>query len=215
MSAHPGGDTSLGPQQDMRRIRVSGRAMPLIGNDIDTDQIMPARFLKEVTFERLGEHAFGDVRIACRRAGEVHPFDDPRFALSRVLLVNKNFGCGSSREHAAEALRRRGFAAIIGESFGEIFMANCTAIGIVAVRVDRKTIEALQETSSEDPGRVLTIDLEARTVVAGNHVYPVEISEGPRRQLVDGEWDAVRLLLRAGAAIEKTAASLPYMNGWR
>jgi 3-isopropylmalate/(R)-2-methylmalate dehydratase small subunit len=194
--------------------QVSGRAIPLIGNDIDTDRIIPARFLKAITFEGLGENAFADERAAAKAKGHVHPLDDSRFKGGAVLLVNKNFGCGSSREHAPQALRRYGIRAVVGESFGEIFAGNCIAVGMPCVTVSAEAMAALQDVASAETGSECTVNLETKTVTFANQQFPCEINEGARRQFVDGRWDATDVLLQAGDTISQTAAKVPYFGGW-
>ncbi len=199
---------------DQRRQVVAGAAIALRGNDIDTDRIIPARFLKGVSFTGLEQHVFADERRAMRERGSVHAFDDPAHRSARILVVNKNFGCGSSREHAPQALRRRGIAAVVGESFGEIFAGNCVAIGVPCLRVTEGDAALLQEAAEGDGARVFTVDLEEKTIRSGNLVVPVDLPDGARAQLLDGTWDATSALLAAGADIERTATRLPYLNGW-
>jgi 3-isopropylmalate/(R)-2-methylmalate dehydratase small subunit len=194
-----------------RIVEVSGSAIALRGNDIDTDRIMPARFLREITFEGLGEHVFADDRVQEKRAGRTHPFDDPKLAKSKILFVEKNFGCGSSREHAPQGLRRWGIRAIVAESFGEIFAGNCISVGVPCVRTSAETMAALRQLQQEKPERTFVLNLRDRTIAAGNHRFPVEINEGPRTQFVEGSWDATRVLLAAGDAIERVARALPYL----
>ena len=191
-----------------------GTAITLRGDDIDTDQIIPARFLKGISFAGLGEHAFADARQAARERGNLHPFDKPDRQDASILLVNRNFGCGSSREHAPQALHRRGIAVIVGESFGEIFAGNCVAIGMPCLRMDAEALARLREVVEDDGTRILTVDLAEKTVRSGNLVVTVDLPEGARVQLLEGKWDATAVLLEAGQAIENTALSLPYLNGW-
>jgi 3-isopropylmalate/(R)-2-methylmalate dehydratase small subunit len=193
---------------------VSGRAIPLTGNDIDTDRIIPARFLKAITFDGLGENAFADERAAAKAKGHVHPLDDPRYEGGAVLLVNKNFGCGSSREHAPQALRRYGIRAVVGESFGEIFAGNCIAVGMPCVTVSAEAMAALQDVATSETGSECTVNLETKTVTFANQQFPCEINEGARRQFVEGRWDATDVLLQAGDAIGKVAERVPYFGGW-
>ena len=195
---------------DYKRTRLSGRGIPVPGNDIDTDRIIPARFLKAVTFEGMGEHAFEDAR----KQNPEHPFNTPVYQGASVLVVGQNFGCGSSREHAPQALRRWGIAAVVGESFGEIFAGNCVAIGVPCLRVTEGDAALLQEAAEGDGARMFTVDLEEKTIRSGNLVVTVELPDGARAQFLDGTWDAMSVLLAAGPEIERTAARLPYLNGW-
>jgi 3-isopropylmalate/(R)-2-methylmalate dehydratase small subunit len=189
---------------DMTRKTISGRAVPVRGNDIDTDRIIPARFLKCVVFDGLGENAFEDDRLGLKNEGKTHPFDDPRFAGAEILLVNKNFGCGSSREHAPQAIMRwgRGIKAIVGESFAEIFFGNCVALGIPCLVASEADIQKLQNAAEADPNATFTVDVEKLTVRAGDVSIPVVLPDGVRQQFLEGRWDS-------------TASRLPYFNGWK
>ena len=189
--------------------RVEGRACVLRGDDIDTDRIIPARFLRAVTFDGLGEHVFEDDRIQSK--GD-HPLDDERFAGANILIVGANFGCGSSREHAPQALMRSGFRAFIGESFAEIFAGNCTALGLPHLTLDADDLAALMDSVALDPEQQVVIDLEARTVTSRAGTASAGISDGVRHQLLEGSWNAVQVLLDAGDAIEATAARISYLD---
>jgi 3-isopropylmalate/(R)-2-methylmalate dehydratase small subunit len=191
--------------------RVAGRACVLRGNDIDTDRIIPARFLRCVRFDGLGEHAFEDDRSQAK--GD-HPLDDPRFEGARILVVGYGFGSGSSREHAPQALLRRGFRAFVGGSFAEIFAGNCTALGLPCVTLADADLQALMDAVELDPTREVVVDLEAGAVSSGAGRYPASIPDGVRQQLLGGSWDATSVLLEAGDAIEGTAARLPYVSGF-
>lgn len=201
--------------QDSTRTTITGPAIPVRGSDIDTDRIIPARFLKCVVFEGLGDHAFEDDR-AQMAAGSAHPFDQPRFADARVLVVNRNFGCGSSREHAPQAIMRwgRGIQAIVGESFAEIFFGNCVALGIPCVVADEADVRALQDLVEQDPTVAVTVDLPGLRVTAGPLSFAVRMPDGARQQLVEGRWDTTGELLAGRDAIAATAARLPYFAGW-
>ncbi len=202
--------------EDVKRIVITSRAVPLRGNDIDTDRIIPARYLKTVVFDGLGAHAFEDDRAQLRATGRTHPFDDPRYAEARILVVNRNFGCGSSREHAPQALIRwgRGLEAIIGESFAEIFQGNCVATGVPCAVVDATAAEALLAAVEGDPALEITVDLQSRTISAGSVRYAFSIPEGARRQFMEGRWDSTAELLAAKEKIRATAARIPYFSGY-
>jgi 3-isopropylmalate/(R)-2-methylmalate dehydratase small subunit len=191
--------------------RVVGRACVLRGNDIDTDRIIPARYLRAITFEGLGEHAFEDDR---KQAKGDHPLDQERYSGSSILVVGHNFGCGSSREHAPQALRRGGFRAFVGGSFGEIFFGNCVALGLPCAVLSEPDLARLMDSIELDPEQELVLDLEARTLRSRAGTMPVRIPDGARDQLVEGTWNATAVLLEAGAAIEATASRLPYVSGF-
>ncbi len=188
---------------------VSGRGIPLVGNDIDTDRIIPARFLRCVTFDGLGEQAFADDRTQAK--GE-HPFDQSQYQGANILVVNGNFGCGSSREHAPQALSKWGIQAILGESYAEIFFGNCVAIGIPCLTAPAETIQQLQTILKENPQTSITVDLEAMQVRCGDFQASVSMSEGPRQMLTTGTWDTCGLLVAQADQIQATAAKLPYVN---
>lgn len=196
---------------DQRISRIEGSAIPLRGDDIDTDRIIPARFLRCVTFEGLGEHAFEDDREA---AGGTHPFDQPAFSNATILVAGRNFGCGSSREHAPQSLMRRGIRGIVGESFAEIFFGNCVALGIPCLTLAAADVEALQSAVERDPGLPVVLDLEGRQVVAGEIRYDARLPDGVRRSFLSGTWDAAGLLLDDPEDIDAVARRLPYTNGF-
>ena len=188
---------------------AEGTACVVRGDDIDTDRIIPARFMKVVTFDDMGRHAFEDDRKAAKGK---HPLDDERFSDAEILVVGQNFGCGSSREHAPQALTRFGFKAFVGGSFAEIFAGNCTSLGLPCVTLDEDDLAKLMDTVDLDPSQLVRVDIRAQTVTSRAGKLHAGIPDGVRHQLLEGTWDATRVLLEAGAAIEERAASLPYMN---
>ena len=192
--------------------RVAGRGCVLRADDIDTDRIIPARFLRCVTFDGLGEHAFEDDRA---QAKGNHPFDDRRFAGAAILVVGQNFGCGSSREHAPQALMRSGFRAFVGGSFAEIFAGNCTALGLPCATLPPEHLAKLMDSIDLDPAQELVLDLRARTLASRAGTLACGIAEGARQQLLEGTWNATAVLLEAGPAIEATAARLAYVQDFR
>jgi 3-isopropylmalate/(R)-2-methylmalate dehydratase small subunit len=192
------------------RRQVVGRGIPLAGNDLDTDRIIPARYLKSVTFEGLEANVFGDAR----KQDPEHPFNQKVYEGAAILVVGLNFGCGSSREHAPEALRRWGIRGVVGGSFAEIFFGNCTALGIPCVTAEMADIEWLQRAVARDPGREIALDLEREEVRFGDRTLRARMPDGPRRQLTTGTWNAMGVLLEAGEAIEHTAGRLPYVAGF-
>jgi len=190
---------------------VRGTACVLRGDDIDTDRIIPARFLRCVVFDGLGEHAFEDDRLQAK--GD-HPLDDERFAGASILVVGRNFGCGSSREHAPQALMRRGFRAFVGASFAEIFAGNCVALGLPCLTLAPADLAQLMDSVSLDPKQTLVLDLEARRVEYRGGRLAAGLPDGARRQLLEGTWNATAVLLEAGERIEQTAARLAYGSSW-
>jgi 3-isopropylmalate/(R)-2-methylmalate dehydratase small subunit len=189
---------------------VSGTAVPVRGNDIDTDQIVPARFLKEVTFDNMGEYAFYDVRRDDDGTLNDHPFN--RYTNASILVVNENFGCGSSREHAPQALMRWGIDGLIGESFAEIFAGNCQALGLATATADPETVEWIMNQVEADPTLEITIDVEAETATVGDETIAVTINDSQREALLQGIWDTTALMKSYMDDVKQTADSLPYLN---
>ena len=191
--------------------QVVGTALALIGEDIDTDRIIPARFLKCVSFDALGDQVFADDRSELK--GE-HPFDKEQFQGASLLLVNGNFGCGSSREHAPQALMRWGIRAVVGVSFAEIFYGNCLALGLPCATAPAETITALQAKVIESPALAWTLDLEAMTFASATDQWAVAVESGPRQMLLSGRWDATSQLLDQGEEVQRLMQRLPYLNGF-
>ena len=188
--------------------QVTGTGVPLLIDDIDTDRIIPARFLRCVTFDGLGEHAFEDDR----KQDPKHPFDDPRYKSGSVLVSGRNFGCGSSREHAPQALMRWGVKAVVAESFAEIFFGNCISLGIPAVRASRVDLEKLSNWIEQNPSEPLTVDLVGQEVRLGSDSARIEMPESARQALVTGEFDFLAQLLAGEPEIRQTAGRLAYLN---
>jgi 3-isopropylmalate/(R)-2-methylmalate dehydratase small subunit len=193
---------------------ISGRALPLRGHDIDTDRIIPARFLKSVTFEGLETHAFEDDRKQLEERGQIHAFGNPRYAGAKILIVNGNFGCGSSREHAPQAIQRWGVRAVIGESFSEIFFGNSVALGMPCLTVSAQDAEALQSAVEADPQAEVTVSVSQGTVEVNGRKYSAMIPAGAREAFTAGTWDATGLLLDDFDRVRAVAKSLPYVSGF-
>jgi 3-isopropylmalate/(R)-2-methylmalate dehydratase small subunit len=197
------------------RIRsVHGRAVPVPGNDIDTDRIMPARYLRCVTFAELGRYVFQDERFDGNGKPKAHPLNDPKYKGASVLVVNKNFGCGSSREHAPQGILRSGIKAVIGESFAEIFAGNCVAIGLPAVVAPEADVKNLMKVVEDDPACEVSVDLEAKEVSYGDFSFPVQIVESSRKMFLEGTWDSTATLLAAEEEVRRTANGVPYL-AWK
>jgi 3-isopropylmalate/(R)-2-methylmalate dehydratase small subunit len=191
---------------------VSGRAVNVPGNDIDTDRIIPARFMKCVTFDGLGEFLFHDVRkdpTTGKTTG--HPLNDARFAGATILLSGANFGCGSSREHAPQAIQKHGFKAIIAEGFAEIFFGNSTTLGMPCVNAAREDIARIAAAVEQNPATEVVIDLVKLEVRFAGQTAKITLRESARDALVNGRWDAIGELLDGIPSVKATAAKLPYL----
>lgn len=192
---------------------VSGRAVFIPGADIDTDRIIPARFMKCVTFDGLGEFAFYDVRFNSETGEKTeHPLNDPRFAGASILVAGVNFGCGSSREHAPQSLRKYGFNGVIAESFAEIFFGNSTTLAMPCVIASGGNIEALQAAIEADPEMEVSIDVAALRVRTSSGLdFPVTMPDSAREALLSGRWDPIQELLDNEAEIDRKAQELHYV----
>ena len=188
--------------------QINGKCISLIGNDIDTDRIIPARFLKSVSFDSLGKSVFADDRETLKGR---HPFDLEKNKNASILIVNSNFGCGSSREHAPQALMRWGIKAIIGESFAEIFYSNCIAIGIPCFTLSKELIQKIQQ-HKDDKFLFLEIDLKKSLAKSKDFNFYLEIKESSRKMFLSGEWDATSTLLKNNNLIENKFNQLPYIK---
>ncbi|MGH2412158.1 MAG: 3-isopropylmalate dehydratase small subunit [Microcystaceae cyanobacterium] len=188
--------------------QVSGQGISLVGSDIDTDRIIPARFLRCVTFDGLGEQVFADDRT---QANGQHPFDLPQYQGANILVVNGNFGCGSSREHAPQAIVKWGIQALVGESFAEIFFGNCVANGIPCVTAAPEIVKQLQALLQKNPQTPMTVDLEAMQVRCGDVSAPISMGEGSRQMLLTGTWDSCGQLIKHAEQIKTAASKLPYL----
>ena len=195
---------------DRRIDRIAGTAIPLRGNNIDTDRIIPARYLKAITFDGLGEHAFEDDR----RSMPDHPFANPAYAGASILIVNENFGSGSSREHAPQALKRRGLGACVGQSFSEIFLGNATTIGLPCATAAASDIEFLIAAAERGPAVVMVLSIETLSIRAAGRTLPVGMPAGVRESLLTGQWDATGMLLDDFDAVRRVGAGLPYVGGF-
>ena len=198
----------------VERIReIRGTALPVRGDDIDTDRIIPARFLKSVSFEGLEHHLFEDDRQQLEAAqAERHPAGNPAYGGATVMLVNANFGCGSSREHAPQAIRRRGIRAVVGQSFSEIFFGNSVALGMPCPTASAESVRALMEIAERDPAAEIVVNLEAMTVTAGAASFAIALPASAREAFLDGSWDATGLLIDDFDAVRRVADRLPYVS---
>ncbi len=193
--------------------KVTGTAVAVPGDDIDTDRIIPARFMKCVTFDGLGEFMFYDVRFNDdgKKTPKTHPLNEEKYKKATILITGNNFGCGSSREHAPQAIYRYGIRAVIAEGFAEIFFGNSTTLSMPCVTVSKADRQILQELVQNDPTTEIGIDLEAKTVKAAGKTFPCEIRESARQVLVSGHWDPIAELLEGNNKVDEVAASLPYV----
>ena len=191
-----------------RITEIRGTGLPLRGDDIDTDRIIPARFLKAITFEGLQDHLFEDDRAQAAN----HAVANPAYAGARVMLVQSNFGCGSSREHAPQAIARRGIRAVVGQSFSEIFFGNSVALGMPCPTVTRETADALISMVEQDPTTALAVDLGTMKITAAGRAFDITLPAAAREAFLDGSWDATGLLLDDYEDVRAVAARLPYVT---
>jgi len=191
-------------------IEISGSALPLRGDSIDTDRIIPARFLKSISFEGLEQHLFEDDR----KADPAHAFNDPRFDGARILVVNTNFGCGSSREHAPQGLVRAGNTAIVGESFSEIFQGNSAMIGMPCFVASHEDIERLQALIEQTPDVVITADVATGAITAGALRLTAALPAALRDGFLSGQWNPTAMLLNRFDEVRAVASRLPYVSGF-
>ena len=191
--------------------QITGRAVHVPGDDIDTDRIIPARFMKCVTFDGLGDYLFHDTRKDEHGADKPHNLNDPRFANATIMLAGSNFGCGSSREHAPQAIHRADFRALVAESFAEIFFGNSIQLGMPCVCASRETLDSLARLVEDNPDTELTIDIESRTVSAGGQSWPLDLREAARSALLAGKWDPIAELLENSSHVDSVADRLAYV----
>jgi 3-isopropylmalate/(R)-2-methylmalate dehydratase small subunit len=189
---------------------VSGTGVPIPGNDVDTDQILPARFMKEVTFDNMADYLFYDARRD--ENGEFNDHSLNRFEGANIAVVNKNFGCGSSREHAPQAMMRWGIDGVVGESFAEIFADNCKSLGIPAATADMETVTDLQEWIEDNPDGDIEIHVETETVRYDGRTVDVRIDDAMQEALIEGIWDTTALMYSNASKVEETVADLPYVE---
>ena len=190
---------------------LAGRAVCVPGNDIDTDRIIPARFMKCVTFDGLGEFLFYDVRKNADGTDKPHPLNDPRFRGATVLLSGANFGCGSSREHAPQAIQKHGIRAVVAEGFAEIFFGNCTTLGIPCATASRADIAKIAAAVEADPQTEVVIDVAKQEIRFAGQTVPAAFRETARDALVNGRWDPIGELLDGLPSVKATALKLPYL----
>lgn len=193
---------------------IDGRALPLHGDDIDTDRIIPARYLRSITFDGLDTFVFEDDRKEAAKAGALHPFDDPRFGGASVLLVQRNFGCGSSREHAPQAIQLWGINVIVGESFSDIFFGNSCVIGLPCATAARRDIEALMAQVEANPSLAVRVDLAGQRCVCEGGSFAISMPAAVRDAFLTGAWDTTGMLLERFDEVRARAAQLPYVSGF-
>jgi 3-isopropylmalate/(R)-2-methylmalate dehydratase small subunit len=189
---------------------IRGRGLPVRGNDLDTDRIMPARFLRAVTFEGLEKHLFEDDRAADAK----HPFNNERYKGASILVVNSNFGCGSSREHAPQGLARYGIQAIVGESFSEIFLGNSAVLGIPCFVAERAAVESLQGDLEANPDLIVEADVETGVISAGTLGLQASLPQGLREAFLTDRWNPTAMLLDDFEQVGCVASRLPYVSGF-
>ena len=199
------------PGADQHITDVSGTGVPIPGDDVDTDQILPAKFMKEVTFDNMADYLFYDARRDDDGEFNDHPLN--RFEGASIAVVNSNFGCGSSREHAPQAMMRWGIDGVVGESYAEIFRDNCKSLGIPAVTTDHETVVELQEWIEANPDGDVEIDVEGETVTYGDTTIDVDVDDAMREALVEGIWDTTALMYSNRSKVDETVADLPYVEG--
>ena len=198
------------PKGEINSIR--GRSLVIKGDDIDTDRIIPARFLKCVSFSALGEQVFADDRKELKGK---HPFDLDQNKGANILVVNDNFGCGSSREHAPQALMRWGIRLIVGESFAEIFFGNCLALGIPCITSSKQSITKLQNLVNQDPSQIWDFNIKEISISNKKESFKLNLEEGAYKMLYSGKWDATSQLLDEEERIRNTVNNLPYLNNFK
>jgi 3-isopropylmalate/(R)-2-methylmalate dehydratase small subunit len=211
LTADPSAKTDSRPQARNAIVKVSGRGVPLRGHDIDTDRIMPARFLRAVSFDGLEKHLFEDDRAADPK----HPFSDPRYAGASILIVNRNFGSGSSREHAPQGLARAGIRAVIGESYSEIFQGNSSILGVPCFVASHDVVDELQTLVERAPETVIEADVESGVVTAGTLRVTASLPAALRDSFISGQWNPTAMLLDRFEEVRAVAARLPYLNGFQ
>ena len=204
-------EASAGDDGEQHITEVSGTGVPIPGDDVDTDQILPAQFMKEVTFDNMADYLFYDARRDDDGEFNDHPLN--RFEGASIAVVNSNFGCGSSREHAPQAMMRWGIDGVVGESYAEIFRDNCKSLGIPAVTTDHETVVELQEWIEANPDGDIEVDVENETVTYGDAVIDVDVDDAMREALVEGIWDTTALMYSNRSKVDGTVADLPYVEG--
>ena len=194
-----------------RITRIEGTALPIRGDNIDTDRIIPARFLRSVSFEGLEQHLFEDDRV---QSGAAHPLSNAAYQGAALLFVEANFGCGSSREHAPQAIRRKGIRAVVGVSFSEIFFGNSVALGMPCVSVNADEARRIIAAAEAEPSTSFVLDLGRMTLTGREIAIAVSLPQAARESFVEGTWDATGLLLDRYEDVERVAQRLPYVSGW-